>query len=117
MIDRPAFLGDKSLMASDRFVKVNQLRLHYLDFGNADKTPLLCIHGLSGNAHNFDGLAPHLADECHVMSLDVRGRGDSEWGAPADYTAPVYVSDLVALLDALAIPRIMLLGTSMGGLI
>jgi esterase len=104
-------------MPSSEFVNVNGLRLHYLDFGNGAKPPLVCIHGLSGNAHNFDALAPHLAREWHVIALDVRGRGDSQWGPSGEYNAPVYVSDLVAMLDALGIARTALIGTSMGGII
>ena len=104
-------------MPSSEFVNVNGLRLHCLDFGNREKPPLVCIHGLSDNAHNFDGLAPHLADDWHVMALDVRGRGDSQWGPSGEYNAPVYVSDLVAMLDALGISRVALIGTSMGGII
>src|SRR5713101_8959967 len=83
--------GSIKVMATDQFMTINGLRLHYLDFGNPSKPPLICIHGLSGNAHNFDGLAPHLMNDHHVMSIDVRGRGDSEWGPPGDYTPPVYV--------------------------
>ncbi len=104
-------------MPSNEFVSVNGLRLHYLDFGNHAKPPLVCIHGLSGNAHNFDQLAPHLSDSWHVMSLDVRGRGDSDWGPSGEYNAPVYVNDLVGMLDALGIRRVALIGTSMGGII
>lgn len=105
------------LMPSSEFINVNGLRLHYLDFGNHAQPLLVCIHGLSGNAHNFDGLAPHLARDWHVMALDVRGRGDSEWGPSGDYNAPIYVKDLVAMLDALGHARVALIGTSMGGII
>lgn len=104
-------------MSSSQFLKVNGLKLHYLDFGNADKPPLVCIHGLSGNAHNFDGLALYLAPHWHMISLDVRGRGDSEWGPSGDYNAAVYVNDLTALLDTLKWERVSLIGTSMGGII
>ena len=104
-------------MAVSKSVTANGLRLHYLDFGNPAKPSLFCIHGLSGNAHAFDGLAPHLADAYHVMSLDVRGRGDSEWGPPGDYLHTAYVSDLALALEALHIDRVTLIGTSMGGII
>lgn len=103
--------------AESRFFSANGLRLHYLDFGNPSKPPLVCIHGLSGNAHNFDGLAPHLANDYHVMSIDVRGRGDSEWGPPGEYAPPVYVNDLSVMLEALKLDRVTLIGTSMGGII
>jgi pimeloyl-ACP methyl ester carboxylesterase len=105
------------LISSSQFVDANGLRLHYLDYGSPAKPPLICLHGLSGNAHNFDYLAPHLATDWHVMAVDVRGRGDSAWGSPGEYNASVYVADLAAMLDALAIPRITLIGTSMGGVI
>ena len=99
------------------FVTVNGLKLHFLDHSSADKPALVCIHGLTGNAHNFDGLAPHLASGYHVLSLDVRGRGDSEWGPGIDYTPQTYLGDLTGFLDALEIRRVTLIGTSMGGMI
>jgi pimeloyl-ACP methyl ester carboxylesterase len=105
------------LSAQSRFFSANGLKLHYLDYGNPSKPPVVCIHGLSGNAHNFDGLAPHLMNDHHVMSIDVRGRGDSEWGPPAEYAPPVYVNDLSLMLEALELERVTLIGTSMGGII
>src|SRR5215472_1883560 len=104
-------------MAEDKFQVAGGVRLHYLDFGGKGKPVLVCIHGLTGNAHNFDALASHLSARYRVLSLDVRGRGDSAWGAPLDYNPQVYVSDLKEFLDALGIQRVNLLGTSMGGII
>jgi esterase len=102
---------------TSRFVNLNGIRLHYLDFGDPVRPPLICIHGLSGNAHNFDRLASHLMPDRRVIALDVRGRGESGWGPPGDYNVTVYTNDLVALSDALALPRVTLIGTSMGGTI
>jgi esterase len=104
-------------MATGKFITANGLRLHYLDYGAEGKPPLLCIHGLTGCAHNFDRLAPHLTASYHVRSLDVRGRGESQWGPPMDYTLPAYVNDLAAFLDQLGIAKVTLIGTSMGGII
>jgi pimeloyl-ACP methyl ester carboxylesterase len=104
-------------MITSRFFTANGLRLHYLDCGGEGKPALVCVHGLTGNAHAFDRLAPHLTAKFHMMSLDVRGRGDSAWGPPTDYTVPNYVSDLVAMLDHLGIAKVTLIGTSMGGII
>jgi pimeloyl-ACP methyl ester carboxylesterase len=103
-------------MAADKFITANGLKLHYLDFGG-DGPWLVCIHGLTGNAHNFDALAPRLTLQYHVISLDVRGRGDSQWGPPAEYLPQNYVSDLAAMLDQLGAKRVNLIGTSMGGII
>jgi esterase len=105
------------MTANSQFVTINGLRLHYLDYGQIGKPALICIHGLSGNAHNFDSLAPHLAGSYHVLSMDVRGRGDSQWGSGDDYNETNYTSDLAGLIDVLRFPRTTLIGTSMGGAI
>ncbi len=105
-------------MTADKFVSANGLRLHYLDYGGAADLPwVVCVHGLTGNAHNFDALAPHLAARYHVISVDVRGRGDSEWGPPTEYLPQNYAADLAAILDEIGIKRANLIGTSMGGII
>ncbi len=104
-------------MAQDGFVTVGALKLHYLDYGGDGKPWLVCIHGLTANAHSFDALAPELARNYHALSLDVRGRGESAWGPPTDYLPQHYVKDLAGLLDALKIQRCTLVGTSMGGII
>ena len=105
------------MIATSQFATINGLRLHYLEFGNSAKSPLISIHGLSGNAHNFDGLAPHLVSDYHVISLDVRGRGDSQWGPAEEYNQTCYNSDLATLIDQLGFRRVTLIGTSMGGMI
>jgi esterase len=104
-------------MPDSRFVTVNGLKLHYLDFGNPSAAPLICVHGLTGNAHNFDAVAQRLASRYHVMSLDVRGRGDSDWGPSCEYDAIHYASDLGAMIDQLGLGQVALVGTSMGGII
>jgi pimeloyl-ACP methyl ester carboxylesterase len=104
-------------MASDKFVDANGLRLHYLDYGRDGAPWVVCVHGLTANAHNFDGLAPHLALKYHVISVDVRGRGESQWGPPTEYLPQNYVTDLARMLEQLGIARASLIGTSMGGII
>jgi pimeloyl-ACP methyl ester carboxylesterase len=104
-------------MSVSKFITLNGLRLHYLDHGTDDKPPLVCIHGLTSNAHAFDALAPHLSPNFHVRSVDVRGRGDSGWTPGAEYTPQNYATDLAGVLDELKIDRVTLIGTSMGGMI
>ena len=101
--------------AVDHFVKVGDLNLHYLEWGAAGSSPVIMIHGLTGNAHAFDLLAPHFAQRYHVISVDVRGRGDSDWAADGDYSNDAYVADLEGLRQALGFERFSLVGTSMGG--
>ncbi len=101
--------------AVDHFVKVGDLNLHYLEWGDAGAPPVVMIHGLTGNAHAFDNLAPHFAPRYHVISVDVRGRGDSDWAADGNYSNDDYVADLEGLRQALGFERFSLVGTSMGG--
>ena len=101
--------------AVDRFVRVGDLNLHYLEWGEAGAPPVILVHGLTGNAHAFENLAPHFAPRYHVISVDVRGRGDSDWAADANYSNDAYVADLEGLRLALGFERMSLVGTSMGG--
>jgi pimeloyl-ACP methyl ester carboxylesterase len=104
-------------MASDKFIEANGLRLHYIDYGNEGAPWVVCVHGLTQNAHNFDALAAHLAPRYRVISIDVRGRGESQWGPPTEYLPQNYVNDLARVLDQLGATRVSLIGTSMGGTI
>ena len=101
----------------DIFVQANGLRHHLIARGHPGSPVVLLIHGLAGQAHTFDGIANHLAANYHVYCLDVRGRGESEWGAPEDYNTDTYVADLEAVVEALGLQRFSLIGTSMGGII
>lgn len=85
----------------------------------AARLPVICIHGLTRNARDFEELAPWLANSGRrVLAVDVRGRGQSGRSAdPMRYQLPVYAGDMLAMLDALGIARAHFIGTSMGGLI
>ena len=101
--------------AADRNVQVGDLNIHYLEWGEATAPPVIMVHGLSGNAHAFDNLAPHFLPKYHVVSVDVRGRGESDWAKDADYSNDAYVADLEGFRQALGFERFSLVGTSMGG--
>jgi len=79
--------------------------------------PVLCMHGLTRNSADFAWIASHLAEKRRVISVDQRGRGRSDYDpTPANYTPATYVGDMFKLLDELAIDRMLVIGTSMGGL-
>ncbi len=101
----------------DLFVEANGLRHHLLVRGAPSSAAVMMIHGLAGQAHSFDGIAQRLAERFHVYCLDVRGRGESEWGPPDGYHMENYVADLEAIRAALNLEAFALVGTSMGGLI
>lgn len=94
------------------------LRLH-AEVRGAENAALtvLCLHGLTRNGADFGFLAQHLSARYRVITADQRGRGKSQWDPdPANYHPGTYVGDMFALLDRLAIGRLVLIGTSMGGL-
>jgi pimeloyl-ACP methyl ester carboxylesterase len=95
------------------------LRLHYRDYpGREDRPPILCIPGLTRNARDFEGVAARLAGEWRLLCLDLRGRGESEPAREsASYNPLTYVQDVQALIGELALTRVALFGTSLGGLV
>lgn len=96
------------------------LALHFRDYpGRADRPPVICLHGLTRNARDFEALAPHIAAQgWRVLAPEMRGRGRSAYAPdPASYAVPTYVADLIALLTHEGIDRFVSIGTSMGGLI
>jgi pimeloyl-ACP methyl ester carboxylesterase len=101
--------------ATDRVITLNGLRVHYLDWGTSGKPPLILLHGIARTAHNFDHLAAHFTDRFHVLAVDMRGHGDSEWHPQEAYLVEDYVSDIEALIDALRLREIVLWGNSTGG--
>jgi pimeloyl-ACP methyl ester carboxylesterase len=99
----------------DRFITVNGLRLHYLDWGSNEKPPFIMLHGISRVAHQFDHLAPRFKNDYHVMAIDMRGHGDSAWSPEGAYLVEDYVKDLEAFADQLNLRGLTLLGNSTGG--
>lgn len=94
-------------------------RIAYLEWGDAGNPDVLvCVHGLTRCARDFDNLARALCGRYRVVCPDVAGRGDSDWLAdPMLYAIPQYVADLVTLVARLDVERVHWVGTSMGGLI
>ena len=96
------------------------LTLHFREYGAAnDRPPVVCLHGLTRNARDFDSLAPHIAGQgWQVLVPSIRGRGDSDYSEdPGSYNVGTYALDILALLDAERIDSFVSIGTSMGGLI
>lgn len=94
-------------------------RIAYLEWGDATNgNVLVCVHGLTRCARDFDNLARAMSDRYRVVCPDVAGRGYSGWLAdPMAYQIPQYVSDMVTLIARLDVEKVDWVGTSMGGLI
>jgi len=108
-------MRDEKNGAVDRFVTVNGLRIHYLEWGLGGKQPLIVLHGIARVARAFDHLAPHFASHYHVIAVDLRGHGDSGWDPQGAYLVEDYVSDIEALVAERGLRNIVLWGNSTGG--
>lgn len=97
---------------------VGHHRIGYLEWGNEGAPPLVCVHGLTRNAHDFDFLANDLAKHFHIFCLDMAGRGASDWlDNKLAYNYGTYVADCLAFLKHRDLKKPHWIGTSMGGII
>ncbi|UCV12880.1 alpha/beta hydrolase [Dechloromonas denitrificans] len=94
-------------------------RMAYTEWGERDNPRvLLCVHGLTRNARDFDRLAEAMSSHYRVICPDVVGRGRSgRLRNPAGYGIPQYAADMVTLIARLNVETVDWVGTSMGGLI
>lgn len=93
------------------FVNVNDIRLHYMDWGGSGEA-LLFLAGMGCNAHIFGDLAPRFTDSFHVLALTRRGHGDSDH-PETGYDVDTLAEDIRLFLEALHIEKVILTGHSM----
>jgi pimeloyl-ACP methyl ester carboxylesterase len=92
-----------------------RLRLHYVDWGNPTKPPLLMLHGGRDHCRNWDWTAAALRDDWHIIAPDLRGHGDSQWSTDGGYTMAGYVYDLAQLVHQQKLAPVTILAHSLGG--
>lgn len=105
----------------DHVVELDGLNFHYLDWGNPHLPHVVLLHGGSLTAHTWDMAALLLRDSYHLIALDQRGHGDTDWTPSVeDDTGTLMVEDTHAFLEYLAsakdIGHLSLVGMSMGGI-
>jgi esterase len=105
------------LQPQSKFLMVNGLRLHYLDWGNPSAPPVVCVHGYTSSAQAFNAMARHFQGRFHIIAPDVRGHGESAWSPTGAYQYRDQVGDLEGFVDQLRLEPFSLIGTSMGGII
>ncbi len=102
------------------FTSADGLRLYYRDYTPAEpgRVPVLCLPGLTRNSRDFESIAARIRQTRRVLCADLRGRGlsqhDPEW---RNYHPGTYVGDIARLLADAGAPRVIILGTSLGGIL
>ena len=92
-----------------------RLRLHYVDWGNAGRPPLLLLHGGRDHCRNWDWTAVALRNDWHIIAPDLRGHGDSQWSPAGSYTMAGYVYDLAQLVHQQRLAPVTIVAHSLGG--
>lgn len=91
------------MQPESKFIPTNGITLHGLAWGHPDSPLLLMTHGIGLCASVWNPLARDLAKDYYVLSLDLRGHGDSD--QPGDYTFDAMAQDLVGLVQTLNPPQ------------
>ncbi|MBS1644607.1 MAG: alpha/beta hydrolase [Bacteroidetes bacterium] len=98
------------------YLETNNIRLHYLQ-GPKNGPLLFLLHGLTANAHAFDGIREAGLDQHYeVVAVDLRGRGLSDHPA-FDYSMEDHAQDILGLMAHFKADRVAIVGHSFGGLL
>ena len=100
-----------------RNLVLNGLRFHCIEWGEPTAPPIVLLHGGNQTAHSWDLVALHLADRFHLVALDQRGHGDSEWPRDGEASRQAMADDAFQLIEALGLKRPIICGHSMGGIV
>ena len=102
-----------------RRLQTDGLDLCLHEWGAAGEPGVLLLHSLAAHGHWWDGVASLLRDRYHVIALDLRGHGGSEWAPPGPggqgYHFDDYVGDIATVIDLLGWRQPVVIGHSLGG--
>jgi len=88
--------------------------LEVLDWGGSGRALVFLAGGGASTAHEFDDFAPRFANDFRVLGITRRGSGASSDVRPRQFSD--LVDDIVAVLDALQLQSVVLVGHSFAGL-
>ncbi len=102
---------------ASRYITILDREIHFMEWGERGKRPLVMWHGLARTGRDFDDIASPLSRDWHIIAPDTIGRGLSQWSPdPAnEYCYDFYARLAEGLLDALGLSHVDWIGTSMGG--
>ena len=113
---RAGFEFDDVVLPGKGDIRVGELQMHYLDWGNKGKPPILFLHGGALTAHTWDLCCLALRDDFHCIALDQRGHGDTDWAPEGDYSIAAQVGDISGFIDRMGLDKFVLVGMSMGAI-
>jgi pimeloyl-ACP methyl ester carboxylesterase len=99
---------------SHRWVDAGGLRVHLAEAGPEDAEPVLMLHGWPQHWYLWRGLVPRMSDRYRLLMPDLRGLGWTE-ATEGGYEKENLARDQIALLDALGIDTVKVIGHDWGG--
>lgn len=103
-----------------RYLSPDGLTLAGRDYGVAvpGRLPVLCLPGLTRNSRDFEPVTARFAAERRIVTLDLRGRGESEYtGDAARYQPSDEAADVARGIDLIGLGPSVMFGTSRGGIV
>jgi pimeloyl-ACP methyl ester carboxylesterase len=101
---------------ASRFVDLGGgLRVHVRDQGKRDGPAVMLIHGSNASLHTWEPWVERLGDRYRIVTLDMPGHGLTGAHPRADYSEAMWVDTIHRVAAALALPRFVIGGNSMGG--
>jgi pimeloyl-ACP methyl ester carboxylesterase len=100
----------------DHHIILRGMRFHYVEWGDHAGRPILFLHGGGQTCRTWDVVCHELSREYRCIAVDQRGHGDSEWSYESDYRVEAYAADVAALVDALNLAPLVIVGMSLGGI-
>jgi pimeloyl-ACP methyl ester carboxylesterase len=105
----------------DRFVDVNGIQIRYREWGQPpesnqdDRETIIFIHGFANSLQSFKAIAPYLANDYHVIALDMPGFGLSAKPVDHDYSNAPQARVVADFIQVLGLEHVVIGGHSMGG--
>ncbi len=100
---------------ADKSAQVDGMNFHYLEWGDSSNPTILMLHGNSQQSHSWDFVSLVLSEQFHLIVLDQRGHGDSDWASDGDYSVEAQQKDIDGFVQAVGLDGFTLMGHSMGG--
>ena len=107
-------MSDDLIGPTSSFFISQRLRIHYVDWGNAQAPLLVLVHGGKDHARSWDWAAQDLRRDYHVVAMDLRGHGDSAWTLGGPYSQMDHVLDLAQFMEMLGEFPVTIAGHSLG---
>lgn len=112
----PTKLAQKYANGNSKYMAVGDLNIHYRDEGNKQGPTLVLIHGVASSLHTWDGWVEQLADDYHIIRIDLPGHGLTG-PTKQEYNIDNMVNALDEMLKRLRIDKAYFAGNSLGGYI